>query len=482
MEQRKSHTDVKGKAQAGKMPVRPNTNAVCDGGLSCSSEETSVMGVERRTEVVQLELNLTPLGNQRRIKTNLTRGIPITKQMVWKAYKKIRSNGEAAGIDDETLGIYEERLSDNLYKLWNRMSSGSYFPLAVREVSIPKGDGKKRKLGIPTVSDRVAQEVIKSYLEPRLEKEFSESSYGYRPLKSTHQAVSQVKKNVLKYAWVIDMDISGFFDNMSHEKLMKALQRHVPEKWVLMYVERWLTAPVMNKTKETQPRRKGTPQGGVISPLLSNLFLHYAFDKWFEMNYPNLSFVRYADDIIVHCHTEDEANGLLSNIKGRMQTCELTLSEHKTKIVHCKTANRINKFKVVKFDFLGFSFQPRPATSSRTNKLFLSYDCSISRKSENKIAEELRKSKFHQWTNSTIEEIAKTFNPKLRGWLNYYGKFRRYAMNRIFGLFNWRLIKWAVKKFKSFKGSMHIAGNWIRQTANDYPYLFVHWQHGFTGA
>ena len=482
MEQRKSQTDEKGTAQAGKMLVRLNTDAVCDGGLSCSSDEASVMGVERRTEVIQLELNLTPLGNQRKIKANLTRGIPITKQMVWNAYKKVRSNGGGAGIDDETIEKYEERLSSNLYKLWNRMSSGSYFPLSVREVSIPKGDGGKRKLGIPTVSDRVAQEVIKRYLEPRLEKEFSESSYGYRPLKNTHQAVKQVKKNVLKYAWVVDMDIRGFFDNMSHEKLMKALQRHVTEKWVLMYIERWLTAPIENKTKENQPRSKGTPQGGVISPLLSNLFLHYAFDKWFEMQYPNFSFVRYADDIIAHCHTEAEANGLLSNIKERMQTCELTLNEQKTKIVHCKTANRKHKFKVVKFDFLRFSFQPRPATSSRTNKLFLSYDCSISKKSENKIAEELRKSKFHQWTNSTIEEIAKTFNPKLRGWLNYYGKFRLYAMNRIFGLFNWRLIKWAVKKYKSFKGSMRIAGNWVRQIAKDYPYIFVHWQHGFTKA
>jgi len=482
MEQRKSQTDEKGKAQAGKMPVRLNTDAVCDDGLSSSSDETSVIGVERRTEVVQLELNLTPLGNQRRIKTNLTRVIPITKQMVWNAYKKIRSNGKAAGIDEETIGIYEDRLSDNLYKLWNRMSSGSYLPSAVREVSIPKDDGNKRKLGIPTVSDRVAQEVIKSYIEPRLEKEFSESSYGYRPMKSTHQAVMQVKKNVWKYAWVIDMDISGFFDNMSHEKLMKALKMHVTENWVLMYVERWLTAPLMNNQKEVKTRKKGTPQGGVISPLLSNLFLHYAFDKWFEKNYPSLSFVRYADDIIVHCRTEEEANSLLSKIKERMQSCELTLNEHKTKIVHCKTAKRMNKFKVVKFDFLGFSFQPRPATIRRTNKLFLSFDCSISRKSENKIAEDLRKSNFHQWTKSTIEEIAQTFNPKLRGWLNYYGKFRMYALNRIFGLFNRRLIKWAVRKYKSFKGSMQCAGNWIRQTAKDYPYIFVHWQHGFSKA
>ena len=199
-------------------------------------------------------------------------------------------------------------------------------------------------------------------------------------------------------------------------------------------------------------------------------------------HFPNLSFVRYADDIIVHCNREDESEAVLSAIKERMSVCELSLNEMKTKIVYCKTANRKLKFKTVKFDFLGFSFQPRPAVSSATNKLFLSYDCSISRKNELAIAAELRESKFHQWTQSTLADLAKTFNPKLRGWLNYYGKFRLYSLNRVFGLFNWRLIKWAVKKYKRFKGSMRKAGDWIRQVAKNYPYLFVHWQHGFHGA
>lgn len=482
MEQRKSDTDVKGKAQAGQSPARLNTDAVYDGGLGRSSDEASVMGVERRTEVVQLELALPTLGDQRMNKTTPTRGIPITKQMVWNAYKKVQSNQGAAGIDNQTLADYKENLSGNLYKLWNRMSSGSYFPIAVKEVSIPKTDGKMRKLGIPTVSDRIAQEVIKSYLEPRLEEEFSEHSYGYRPLKSSHQAVAQVKKNVLKYAWAIDMDISGFFDNMSHDKVMLSLECHVEEIWVLMYAKRWLTAPMMDKNGTIATREKGTPQGGVISPLLANLFLHYTFDKWFEKHYPELSFVRYADDIIVHCNSEEESREVFAAIKERMSVCELSLNEEKTKIVYCKTANRKLKFKTVKFDFLGFSFQPRPAKNNKTNKLFLSYDCGISRKSETAIAEELRHSKFHQWTGSTLAEIAKTFNPKLRGWLNYYGKFRTYLLNRVFGIFNWRLIKWAVKKYKHFRGSMCKAGDWIRNTAINYPYIFVHWQHGFHGA
>jgi RNA-directed DNA polymerase len=482
MEQRKSDTDVKGKAQVGQTPTRLNTNAVYDGGLSCSSEEALVMGVERRTEVVQLELDLPTLGNHGMNTSTHTKEIPITKQMVWNAYKKVRSNKGAAGIDNQNIVDYEENLQGNLYKLWNRMSSGSYFPVAVKEVSIPKTDGKRRKLGIPTVSDRIAQEVIKSYIEPKLDGEFSEHSYGYRPLKNSHQALTQVKKNVLKYAWVVDMDISSFFDNMSHEKVMLALERHVREKWVLMYVKRWLTAPMQNRQGVETNRGRGTPQGGVISPILANLFLHYTFDKWFEIHYPKLSFVRYADDIIVHCNSEEESREVLKAIKERMSVCELTLNEDKTKIVYCKTANRKLGFKTVKFDFLGFSFQPRPATSSKTNKLFLSYDCAISRKAELEIARELRESKFHQWTGSTLAELAETFNPKLRGWLNYYGKFRPYILNRVFGLFNWRLIKWSVKKYKRFKGSMRKAGDWIRQIAQNYSYLFVHWQHGFQGA
>ena len=482
MEQRKSNTNAKENAQVGERPMRQNTDVVFDGGLSRSSDEASVMGAERRAEVVQLELDFATSVNRGMTGVTQTKGIPITKEMVYVAYKKVKSNKGASGIDKESLEDFELKRSKNLYKIWNRMTSGSYFPMGVREVSIPKGDGKQRKLGIPTVSDRIAQEVIRTYIEPRLEQEFSDNSYGYRPLRNTHQAVAKVKENVLKFPWVIDMDISGFFDNMSHEKLLKALEVHVKERWVIRYIERWLTAPMVDKNGTVTERGVGTPQGGVISPLLANLFLHYAFDKWMGKHFPHISFVRYADDIIVHCNTEEESQAILEAIKVRMTSCELSLHPEKTKIVHCKTANRKENFKTVKFDFLGFSFQPRPAKSSRTNKLFLSYDCCISRKKELRIAEELRKSKFHQWTTSTLEDLARTFNPKLRGWYNYYGKFSPYKLNRIFGLFNWRLIKWAVKKYKSFKGSMRKAGNYIRGIANDFPYIFVHWQYGFAGA
>ena len=481
MEQGNSYKDGKGKAQAEQTSVRPNTDDLYELGLSHSSNEVPVMGMERRAEVTQLRLPLTTPKRGRDSGAE-TKSIPITKQMIWEAFKKVRSNKGAAGIDEETIEWYEKRLQDNLYMLWNRMSSGSYFPPPVLEVEIPKDDGRKRKLGIPTVNDRVAQQVLKDYLEQRFEAEFLPQSYGYRPLKSAHQAVEQVRRNVRSYHWVIDMDITGFFDNMSHEHLQKAIDRHVKEKWAKMYITRWLQAPIEDRKGNRRSREgKGTPQGGVISPLLANLFLHYAFDKWFELTFPNLCFVRYADDIIVHCNNQSEAEGVLMAIKKRLADCKLELNEKKTKIVYCKKDHRKDKFKTVQFDFLGFSFQPRP-TSNHGTEMFLGYDCAISRKSENKISEIFRKSEFHRWSYRDISYIASEFNPKIRGWINYYGKFRIHKLMRIFRIFHWRLIKWAVRKYKRFGGSMHKAGRWLRNLAVSYPGLFVHWQYGFSTA
>jgi retron-type reverse transcriptase len=266
MEQRNSYKDGKGKAQPGGQPGRPNTDDLYDDRLSRSSDETPVMGEERRAEVTQLKLPLTtPKGG--RDSGSETKSIPITKRMIWESYKKVRKNKGAAGIDEETIEMYEQRLEDNLYILWNRMSSGSYFPPPVLEVEIPRDDGRKRKLGIPTVNDRVAQQVIKSYLEPRFEAEFSPQSYGYRPLKSAHQAVEQVRKNVRRYHWVIDMDISGFFDNMSHEHLQKAIERHVKEKWAKMYIKRWLEAPIEDRKGNTTGRGYKPHSCKSVSPL-----------------------------------------------------------------------------------------------------------------------------------------------------------------------------------------------------------------------
>jgi RNA-directed DNA polymerase len=269
------------------------------------------MGVGQRAKVIQLELPMATLIDRGRDSGIETKSLPITKRMVWEAHKQVRGNKGAAGTDQETLDMYKERLSDNLYILWNRLSPGSYFPPPVLEVEIPKDDGRKRKLGIPTVSDRIAQQVVKNYLEPRFEAEFSSHPYGHRPNKDAHQAIEAVRMNVREYWWVIDMDITGFFDNMSYKLLMKAVDRHVEENWVKMYVIRWLEAPIEDKEGNRRFRDgTGTPQGGVTSPLLANLFLYYALDKWLELNYPNLKFVRYADDAIVHCHTLKQAASL----------------------------------------------------------------------------------------------------------------------------------------------------------------------------
>lgn len=415
------------------------------------------------------------------IKREETKSVPITKRMVWNAYQKVKRNGGSAGIDGESLEEFQKNLSKNLYKIWNRLSSGSYFPPAVKEVSIPKTDGRERKLGIPTVSDRIAQQVIKSYLEPRLEAEFNENSYGYRPLKSAHQAVEAVRENVRQYAWVVDMDIKSFFDQVDHELIMKALDRHVQEPWVKLYVKRWLEAPVEISAGERRTRTgQGTPQGGVISPLLANLFLHYGLDKWIEQHHPSIRFVRYADDIILHCQTEEEAQAVLVSVQDRLKNCKLQLNEQKTKIVYCQDYRREKKHYRKKFDFLGFSFQPRAKRSHREEGgVFLGYDCAISAESRRRITHEIKSTNFHRWSNDPIEKIAERFNPKLRGWLNYYGKFQRSEMNRVFRVFHFRLMKWMLNRYKSLKGSKVRAYQWIRQLRRDQPNLFHHWSQGF---
>jgi|GEM_PF-59300 len=301
---------------------------------------------------------------------NETKSIPISRQEVWQAYKKVRSKKGSAGVDAVSMEEYDANCSKHLYKLWNRMASGSYFPPPVKEVEILKKDGKVRRLGIPTISDRVGQMVIKYMLEPRLEKIFSNNSYGYRPHKNAHQALEKVRKNCWKTDWVIDLDIKGVFDNIDHEKLMLAVNKHVPENWIRFYIERWLKAPKLTKSgKLINNQGKGTPQGGVISPLLANLFLHYALDKWLEQTDKTLKYVRYADDVIIHCVSKAHAEHLLKSIHERMQSVGLELHPQKTKIVYCKDYRRTEKYPIIKFEFLGYSFQPRTTKSKTTRSI-----------------------------------------------------------------------------------------------------------------
>ena len=409
-----------------------------------------------------------------------TKSLPVTKQMVFDAYKKVKANKGSAGIDGISLEQFELKLERNLYKIWNRLSSGSYFPPPLKEVEILKRDGKKRKLGIPTVGDRIAQMVVKDLVEGVFEKEFHPDSYGYRPLRSAHQALETVRKNVRKYDWVIDLDIKGFFDNIDHELLMLAVEKHVEEKWIRMYIRRWLEMPVETKNGEIIKKQgRGTPQGGVISPLLANLVLHYVLDKWLTIKFPDISFVRYADDIIVHCRTKDEAETVLKSIKSRVLECKLELHETKTKIVYCKDYRRNGQFSNIKFDFLGFSFQPRSTKSKINGQMFLGFDLAINKTSRNKINEELRKSNFHRWTTAKIEDIAIMLNPKIAGWINYYGKYRRWELKGIFRRLHRRLAKWLLNKYKSLKWRFSRAYRMLNKMRKSDSTLFAHWKLGY---
>jgi RNA-directed DNA polymerase len=408
-----------------------------------------------------------------------TKSLPITKRMVYEAYQKVKANQGSAGVDGISLKVFEEDLPNNLYKLWNRLASGSYFPPPVKQVAIPKGEGKVRKLGIPTVGDRIAQMVIKEVLEPRLEACFHVDSYGYRPGKNAHQALEQALLRCRFNDVVIDLDIQSFFDELDHELLMKALERHVKEKWIRMYVERWLKAPVQTQQGEVLQRQKGTPQGGVISPLLANLFLHYCFDKWMQKEFSYLSFERYADDILVHCRTPKQANYVLDRISKRMQECKLQLHPEKTKIVYCRDSIRTKPYQLpVQFTFLGYSFQPRICKTD-TGSYRCRYRPAISPKAVKRINGEIRKLRLQWLSTHKLEDIALLLNSRIRGWINYYGKYRKSALWQIFSRLNGRLYKWVRKKYKSYRNRCYDSIVWIRKKARQCPTLFVHWQHGY---
>ena len=325
----------------------------------------------------------------------------ISKRVVWEAYKRVKANQGACGVDGQSISDFEERLEDNLYKIWNRMSSGSYHPPAVRCVEIPKEDGGKRLLGIPTVADRIAQMVVKMSLEPKVEPCFHPDSYGYRPKKSAKQALGTARERCWRYDWVLDIDIKGFFDNLDHGLLMKAVEKHTDSKWERLYIERWLRAPLEKEDGTQEERHKGTPQGGVISPLLANLFLHYAFDQWMSRNYPDNPFERYADDSVIHCRSEAEAKELKERIGARMAECKLELHPEKTKVVYCKDGNRKGTYPEEKFDFLGYTFRPRESKNFR-GQYFVSFSPAVSNKAAKNMRKTIRRWRIHVHSGSAI--------------------------------------------------------------------------------
>lgn len=405
----------------------------------------------------------------------------ISKRVVWDAYQRVKANRGGAGVDAQSIQDFEVDLKDNLYKLWNRMASGSYFPAPVRRVEIPKKDGGQRSLGIPTVSDRIAQMVVKIVFEPKVEPYFHPDSYGYRPGKSAAQAVGVARERCWRYDWVVDMDIRGFFDNMDHDLLMRAVRKHTDCKWITLYIERWLKAPVQLVDGTLVERDKGTPQGGVVSPLLANLFMHYAFDSWMRRDYPRIPFERYADDAVVHCQSEAEAKTLKGVIEERLANCGLELHPDKTKIVYCQDGQRKGTYPIVKFDFLGFGFQPRQS-KARWGNLFLNFSPAVSAKAAKSIRQTIRSWKIHRWTQLSIEELAASFNPVLRGWINYYGRYYKSWLAPILWQLDYALVRWAKRKYKRLKGSQRKARAWVRRLAQRQPRLFAHWQITFQPA
>ncbi len=401
----------------------------------------------------------------------------ISKKEVWEAYKRVKENKGAAGVDDQSIKDFEKRLKKNLYKIWNRMSSGSYFPPPVRTVKIPKKNGGERKLGIPTVADRIAQQVAKARLEPVVEPLFLADSFGYRPGKSALDAVGQARKRCWRFDWVLDLDIKSFFDTLSQDLLLRAVKKHAPEQWIILYIERWLKAPVQEEDGRLVPRERGTPQGGVISPLLANLFLHYALDRWLAAHYPQVPFERYADDVIAHCRTERQAEELRKAIAARLQSCGLELHPEKTKIVYCKDDSRKKTYPNETFDFLGYAFRPR-SSMTRKGKFFLNFSPAVSNKAAKAIRDKFRSWKLPQRSDKAIDDLSRMFNPIIRGWIQYYGRYYRSALYPTMRELNRDLALWAKRKYKKLRSHLRKAKHWIARISRRSPALFAHWQMG----
>jgi len=409
-----------------------------------------------------------------------TKPFDISKRQVMQAYKLVRANAGSAGVDNQSLEDFEKDLKNNLYKIWNRMSSGSYFPPAVKGVFIPKKSGGERLLGVPTVADRIAQMVVKLEIEPVLEPHFLPDSYGYRPGKSALDAVGITRKRCWQHDWVVEFDIKGLFDNIDHKLLLKAVRKHIQCKWAVLHIQRWLTAPMQLPDGSVAARTQGVPQGGVVSPLLSNLFLHYVFDAWMQRLFPQTPWCRYADDGLLHCATEDQAQRLYAGLDQRFRECGLEMHPEKSKIVYCKDSNRRGDFSSTAFDFLGYTFRGR-SSKNYAGELFVSFSPAVSKSALKSMRKLIRKSNLRNRADRSLEDIASSFNPVLQGWINYYGRFCPSALYPFFRYFNHVLVAWVMRKYKRFRGKKTRAGQYLERIAESRPTLFAHWRCGMTG-
>ena len=405
-----------------------------------------------------------------------TRPYDIAKRTIWEAYQRVKANRGAAGIDGETIAMFEQDLSKNLYKLWNRMSSGSYFPPPVKQVEIPKATGGTRKLGVPTVTDRVGQTAVKLLIEPILDPLFHADSYGYRPGKSAKQAVAVTRKRCWKYDWVVEFDIKAAFDQIDHGLLLKATRQHIKEDWILLYIERWLTAPFETAQGTRLPRERGTPQGGVVSPILMNLFMHYAFDCWMQRNFPQCPFARYADDAVVHCRSQEQAQAVMQAIASRLAECGLTMHPEKSKIVYCKDRSRTRAYSNVTFTFLGFQFRPRRA-KTKSGQVSTSFLPGVSPVAMKRMRDQVRGWRLTGQTSRPVGEVARQCNPTIRGWWNYYGAFYSSAMHALRRYLDRKLVRWARRKYKTLRRHKRRGEEWLQKMKEAQPWLFVHWSN-----
>jgi RNA-directed DNA polymerase len=407
----------------------------------------------------------------------MTKPFNIPKALVWEAFKRVKANGGAAGVDKESIEMFESKLSDNLYKLWNRLCSGSYFPLPVKGVPIPKKSGGVRMLGVPTVADRVAQTVVKLVLEPILEPLFHRNSCGYRPGRSALDAVALVRRRSWEYDWVVEYDIKGLFDNIDHELMLRALRKHCQTPWVLLYIERWLKAPMEREDGKPVARNRGTPQGGVVSPLLANLFLHYALDVWLARNMRSVRFCRYADDGVIHRRSEEQAKLVMRKVQARLRECGLEMHPDKSRIVYCQDVNRQGNHPVTQFTFLGYCFRPRKAVD-KYGRVYVNFAPAVSREALTSMRQTVRGWHLQLKCDKSLADLSNMFNPVLRGWVNYYGRFHASAMRPLWRNMNEYLSRWLMRKYRHLTKHRTRAFRELARLASASPGMFVHWEAG----
>ena len=401
----------------------------------------------------------------------------ISKRVVWESYLRVKANKGAAGVDGQTIEQYEQNVKNNLFKLWNRLSSGSYFPPPVKAVAIPKAGGGSRILGVPTVDDRIAQTVAAMYLEREVEPIFHPDSYGYRPGRSALDAVGRCRERCWRNDWVIDCDVRAFFDSVDHSLMLKAVERHTDQRWILLYVTRWLQAPIQQVDGTLVARDRGTPQGSAISPVLANLYLHYAFDMWLSRTFPAVTFERYCDDAVIHCTSQEQAHQVRDALAARLATVGLELHPDKTRIVYCKDADRRGDHEATSFTFLGYTFRPRLA-KNRWGKHFVNFLPAVSKDAIKAMGREIRSWHIARRSDKSLTDLARMFNSIVQGWINYYGRFYKSMLYPLLRRINDHLVRWAMRKYKRLRRREKRAGELMAEASRRSPRLFAHWRFG----